>query len=74
MKLILEQVKTLQADIERLSKDVNTYKTSSTEYQIKMETLQQYFKQQVTDLHRFASLGLIFVPRLASVASYNEPK
>eukprot|EP00795_Rhopilema_esculentum_P003171 gene3171-1480_t len=47
-----EQVKTLQTDIERLSKDVNTYKTSSTEYQIKMETLQQYFKQQVTDLHR----------------------
>ena len=48
-----EEVKTLKTEVEKLSKDVNTYKTSSTEYHIKLETLQQYFKQQESELHRY---------------------
>ena len=50
--LFLEQVKNLKEEVEKLSKDVNTYKNSSTEYHIKLETLQHYFKQQETELHR----------------------
>ena len=48
-----EQVNKLTAEVEKLSKDANIYKTSSAEIQIKLDTLQQYFKQQETELHRY---------------------
>ena len=49
---ILEEVKKLKEEVEQLSKDVKIFKNSSTEYHIKLETLQHYFKQQETELHR----------------------
>lgn len=51
-----EEVKRLKEEVEQLSKDVSIFKNSSTEYHIKLETLQHYFKQQETELHRKLSV------------------
>ena len=48
-----EKVEELQISVDKLSRDSQLYKTSSTEMQIKLDTLQHYFRQQETELHRY---------------------